>query len=395
MDTLLYFQSTATTSAMRKLDGVSQAAKERGWLVARFDLHDPRQIHDEILAWTPVGCVVEFATDDISLPQRTLGLVPTVLLDCNPSLARRNVSTVVQHPVSIGAFAAEHLLGMDLAAYAYVGWAERKFWDRMRRGAFTRAVRAAGRPCFQIDPGKGPASIGTLRARIAAGIAPLPKPVGIYCANDAMAAQVLEAANGAGLSVPNDIALLGTDNEEHICENSVPTLSSVELDFAGAGRRCVDIIAERTGTGEAAVHETFGPLRIVRRSSTRRSPRLDRCVVVALDMIRARATSGLSPREVAAAFPCSRRMAEMRFRAATGHSILDEIHDVQIEHAKRILETTHAKVSMVPSMCGYESNPFFMALFRRKTGRPMHEWRNLGAARAKGGGARGAGAGTE
>ena len=375
MDTLLYFQSTATTSAMRKLDGVSQAAKERGWLVARFDLHDPRQIHDEILAWNPVGCVVEFATDDISLPQRTLGLVPTVLLDCNPSLARRNVSTVVQHPVSIGAFAAEHLLGMDLAAYAYVGWAERKFWDRMRRGAFARAVRAAGRPCFLIDPGKGPASIGTLRARIAAGIAPLPKPVGIYCANDAMAAQVLEAANGAGLSVPNDIALLGTDNEEHICENSVPTLSSVELDFAGAGRRCVDIIADLIRNGGPPVHERFGPLRIVRRSSTRRSMRQDRTIVAALDLIRARATGGLAPREVAATFPCSRRMAEMRFRAATGHSILDEIHAVQVEHAKRLLETTHAKVSLVPAMCGYGSNPFFMTLFRKSTGLTMSEWK--------------------
>lgn len=375
MDTLLYFQSTATTSAMRKLDGVSQAAKERGWLVVRFDLHTPRQIRDEITSWNPVGCVIEFATDDIALPQKALGLVPTVLLDCNPSLARLHVSTVVQHPSSIGAFAARHLLDMDLAAYAYVGWAERKFWDRMRRDSFARAVRAAGRPYFRIDPGKGAATIGTIRARIAAGIAPLPKPTGIYCANDAMAAQVLEAAAASGLSVPNDIALLGTDNEEHLCENSVPTLSSVELDFAGAGRRCVDIIADLIRNGGPPVHERFGPLRIVRRSSTRRSPRLDRCVVAALDMIRARATSGLSPREVAATFPCSRRMAEMRFRAATGHSILDEIHDVQIEHAKKLLETTHIKTSMVPSMCGYGSNPFFMALFKKATGLTMSEWR--------------------
>ena len=380
MDTLLYFQSTATTSATQKLDGVCQAAREHGWLVARFDLHGPGQIRDEIRVWHPVGCVIEAASDDVSLPSGVFGLVPTVLFDCAPSRVRRRVSTIVQHPSAIGAFAAEHLLGMDLASYAYVGHPERKFWDRLRRDAFSRAVRNAGCPLFRIDTGAAARDIGTLRARIAAGLATLPLPAGVYCTNDAIAVQTLEAALQAGLSVPNDIALLGTDNEGHLCENASPTISSVELDFAGAGRRCVEIISERIerGGGEP-VHETFGPLRIVRRTSTRRSARLDRSVVAALDLIRARATNGLASREVAALFGCSRRMAEIRFRAATGHSILDEIHDVQIEHAKRLLANPRNKVSMVPSMCGYESNPFFMALFRRATGMSMGEWRECQA----------------
>ena len=375
METLLYFQSIATTSAVQMLDGVCQAAKEHGWLVARFDLHDPAQIHGEIRTWHPVGCVIEAAADDIALPRRMPGSVPTVLLDCDPALARRAVSTVVQHSSSIGTFAAEHLLGMDLAAYAYVGFPERKFWDRTRRDAFTRAIRAAGRPLFQIDTGDSVANIGTLRARIASGIARLTQPAGVYCANDAIAVQVLEAAAQSGLAVPNDIAVLGTDNEEYLCENAVPTLSSIELDFVGAGRRCVEIIAERIGRGgRAPVHEVLGPLRIVRRTSTRRSARLDRGVVAALDMIRARATAGLSPREVTTLFGCSRRMAEMRFRAATGHSILDEIHAVQIERAKELLANPHVKLSVIPQMCGYESNPFFLRLFRRTTGFTMHEW---------------------
>ena len=94
-----------------------------------------------------------------------------------------------------------------------------------------------------------------------------------------------------------------------------------------------------------------------------------------MDLIRARAVTNVSPREVVALFGCSRRMAEMRFRAATGHSILDEIHDVQIEHAKNLLANPRVKASMVPSLCGYESNPFFMRLFRRATGMSMGEWR--------------------
>lgn len=104
------------------------------------------------------------------------------------------------------------------------------------------------------------------------------------------------------------------------------------------------------------------------------SARLDRSVVAALDLIRARATNGLAPREVAALFGCSRRMAEIRFRTATGHSILDEIHAVQIEHAKELLATPQVKLSVIPQMCGYESNPFFLRLFRRATGLSMREW---------------------
>ena len=132
MDTLLYFQSTATTSALRKLEGVSQAARERGWIVTRFDLHNPARIAKEIGAWNPLGCIVEFSADDVPLPRSALGRIPTVLLDCAPAFERRGVPTVCQHASQIGAFAADSLLAMGLASYAYVGWPERKFWDRMR-----------------------------------------------------------------------------------------------------------------------------------------------------------------------------------------------------------------------------------------------------------------------
>ena len=373
MDTLLYFQSTATTSAMQKLDGVCGAARERGWMVARFDLRGPEQIRDEIRVWNPVGCVVEAAADDFSLA--AFGQVPTVLLDCNPARARR-LPAIVQDPDATGRLAAEHFLGMELASYAYVGHPERKFWDRMRRESFCRTMKEAGRPVWRISTEGEFSSIGALRARIAAGIAPLPKPAGVYCSNDAVAVQTLEAAAASGLSVPDDVAVLGTDNEEHLCENATPTLASIELDFAGAGRRAVEIVANTTESGGGKpARDYFGPLRIVRRTSIRRSVRIDRGVVAALDLIRARAISNLSPREVTTLFDCSRRMAEMRFRAATGHSILDEIHAVQIEHAKKLLANPGVKVSFVPAMCGYGSNPFFLRLFRRETGLTMEEWR--------------------
>lgn len=91
-------------------------------------------------------------------------------------------------------------------------------------------------------------------------------------------------------------------------------------------------------------------------------------------------------REVASLFHCSRRMAEIRFRATTGHSILDEIHAVQIEHAKNLLANPYVKLTVIPQMCGYGSNAFFMGLFRRITGLTMRQWRRTGGAATSGGG---------
>jgi LacI family transcriptional regulator len=375
MKSLLYFQSTATTSARRKFDGICYAARKHGWLVQRFDLHDPIRIREEIMIWHPVGCVIECAADDLTIPLQTLSLVPTVLLDCNPDQARRRISSVCQHPVAIGQFAAQHLLDMNLASYAYAKWPERKFWDRMRGRSFCRAVREARKPLFQIETGGMKESVTTMHRALSVDLAKLPKPAGIYCVNDAIAVQVLEVAHQLNIPVPHDLVILGTDNEEPLCENTTPMISSVELDFVRAGQRCVEIIADHLVQGTMPRREHFGPLRIVQRASTRRAARQDAHVVAALDLIRLRATSGIKPQEVVNEFPCSRRMAEIRFRAVTGHSILDEIHAVQIEHAKRLLENRNLKLTLIPALCGYDSNPFFMKLFHRKTGFTLNGWR--------------------
>lgn len=86
------------------------------------------------------------------------------------------------------------------------------------------------------------------------------------------------------------------------------------------------------------------------------------------------------PEAIAAAqvlelFPCSRCLAERRFRAIAGRSILEEIHAVQIEHAKKLIDRPFRKIESIPQLCGYSSAPFFLRLFRRETGMTMSEWR--------------------
>ncbi len=97
---------------------------------------------------------------------------------------------------------------------------------------------------------------------------------------------------------------------------------------------------------------------------------------MALDLIRARAAEGLSASEVFSCFTCSRRQAELRFRAIAGRSVLEEIHAVQVERAKRLIENPNQKLTVIPHLCGHSTPQFFQRLFKRTVGLTMSEYRH-------------------
>lgn len=376
MDTILYFQSTATTSARMKLVGIGKRARAHGWIVQRFDLHDPADMVRRIAFWHPVGCIVEWSSDDFrkTFPRRGLG-VPTVFIDCDPALARRGFPAVTQHPSLTGELAARELLALGLSSYAYAGWPERTFWNTLRERSFRTAVARAGFRCPTFRLADRRYDIPTLRDALDRWLHRLPKPVGIYSVNDSMSAQVLEAARRAGYSVPDDVVLLGTDNEENICENASPTLASIALDFEKAGALAADLLADLIRRKKTLPrHQTFGPLEVIRRTSIRRSGQADGKVMAALDAIRRSALAGVTSADILRDFGCSRRSAEMRFRKIVGRSIREEIHRVQIDHAKRLIAEGKTALSQIHSFCGYASNPFFARLFKRETGQTMREF---------------------
>ena len=121
--------------------------------------------------------------------------------------------------------------------------------------------------------------------------------------------------------------------------------------------------------------QTFGPLRVVRRDSTRILSAPDKAVTAALDLIRREACNGLGSASVAAIFPCSRRQADNRFRRATGRSILEEIHAVQLERAKQLLRDTSVQMKAISDFCGFTNPNSLRKFFLRETGMTMSAWR--------------------
>ena len=119
----------------------------------------------------------------------------------------------------------------------------------------------------------------------------------------------------------------------------------------------------------------YGPLRVVRRASTRVLARHDAEVAAALEMIEANACTGLTAAKVVRLFPCSRVYAEMRFRKATGQSILEAIQAVRLERAKELLRNPNQQLKSIADFCGFKSQNALCKFFLKKTGKTMSAWR--------------------
>lgn len=374
---ILYFHTTGTASSAPKIEGLYREALRLKWTVHRFDIRNEKQVQDTLEFWNPDGIVVDAAADNILLPVDSISRYPTVYLDCSPALAESGrISAVVQDNMSIAKIAANELLKHNPRTIAYVGWPERQFWSIRREEAFKEYMRKNGRDvqCLQLDDSQNHCSIIN---QLIAWLPTLEQPVGIFTATDAMSESVLDAALQIGLSVPDDLLVIGVDNDEFICENARPTLSSITPGFERAGRQAISILARLIRSKKTKfIVEKFKEASLITRSSTRRISKKDKAVTVALDYIQAHATEGISAAHIIKLFPCSRCLAERKFRSVTGHSILDEIHNVQIEMAKKLIIKPFQKLDSIPQLCGHSSTAFFQRLFKRKTGLTMSEWRN-------------------
>ena len=188
----------------------------------------------------------------------------------------------------------------------------------------------------------------------------------------------LEACQRLGLKVPDQISVLSIDNEEAVCENTRPTLSSIELDFQAGGYRAAsrlfDLLTD--GTGTVPFNEIgYGMSRLVERRSTSALTGSARIVAAAQDYIRRHACEGISPTDVAAELNLSPRQLQLRFRETLGHTPLDEIQRVRLETACDLLRTTRLPLATVAARSGFATLHHLQNIFTRARSCSMTAWR--------------------
>jgi LacI family transcriptional regulator len=272
---------------------------------------------------------------------------------------------------AVARLAAEHLEAKGFSDFAYCG--DRRFlWSRQRGAEFKRCLAVAGRRCVDFGEkaqGGRPGSDAEIRA-IARWLKGLPKPVGVFACYDGRALQVLEACQLLGLHVPEQVAVLGVDNDELVCELANPPLSSVQPNARRSGYEAAALLARLMRGEKKGVEPTHQvqPVRVVERQSTDVVAVEDAKVAAALKFIRLHACEGVDVGDVLRAVPMSRTRLEQKFKALLGHSPHCQLVQQRIARAKHLLAESKVAISEVAEQAGFDNASYLSVAFRRETG---------------------------
>jgi len=290
---------------------------------------------------------------------------------------------IITESPSIGCMAAEHFLDRGFQNFAYCGL-EEFLWSRKRAEHFARRVQQAD---FEVNMYSQPAS-GTRRGaekrqnRVTDWLRHLPKPVAVMCCNDDRALQVVEACKVADLRVPDDVAVLGVDNDVLVCDLADPPISSIALDTETAGHEAARLLDHLMQGGEMVGQEIpVRPTHIVTRMSTDILAVSDPDVAAALRFIRCNPNRLIQVDDVVEATNVSRRVLEKRFKAILRRSVHQEIRRVRVNNIIPLLVGTDMSVTDIALHCGFEGVEHISRYFRKETGASLRDYRRQHAPR--------------
>ncbi len=330
---------------------------------------------EHLRKWGPDGIIARDSKDVAELEKWSIPLFAAVAMN-PPEPHRNNIETDDR---AIGKMAAEHLLERGFRHFGYCGFDD-MFWSVQRGESFSARISQAG---FQTSIYKQPKSREARtwyreEAVLAEWLKGLPKPVGVMTCNDDRGQHVTEACANANLDVPYEIAVIGVDNDDQVCDISNPPLSSVELDIEKAGFQASELL-DRIMSGEKLPPQTVivNPTRIVTRQSTYVMAVEDKLVSQALNFIHQNAGRLIQVDDVVKTIAVSRRCLHDRFMKTLRRSIHDEIRRVRIDLISRMLLETDMPISDIALGLGYDNTNHIARYFRQKMGLSPLEYRKL------------------
>lgn len=283
---------------------------------------------------------------------------------------------------AIARVAAEHFRERGFRNFGYCGDA-RFNWSRWRRDAFVAHLAAHGSSCAvlqDIQAARRSQSVPdweTELASLARWLRALPKPVGIFAGYDIRGLQVLEACRRLELAVPDEVAVLGVDNDELLCDLADPPLSSVIPDVRRTGYEAAALLDRMMrGAKIAPEGRLFAPLGVATRQSTDVVAVADRHISAAVRYIRSHACSGITVAEVLKQVPMSRRVLEARFQKLLGRSPHTQILAVKLDRVKQLLADTDLSLAAIAERSGFKHVEYLSVAFKRQMGLTASEFRS-------------------
>ena len=359
------------------LAGVSRYVRTRHDWSIFFAEHElaaglPAWVHN----WQGQGVICRHTPKQLvdSLRDRTIPLVdlpgPVELHDC---------TTIHADEVAIARLAAEHFLERGYKRFAFCGY-ENAHWSSQRCKAFTEHLRSRGHShCETFStpwPEFGVHAVHDDLQRLSDWIQGIPKPFGMMAANDTLGHYVDAACLHAGVAIPEEVAVIGVDNDATVCNMCSTPLSSVTSDVETVGYLAAESLARlMEGSSDVPLLTLVPPRGIKTRQSTDAYATEDSEIMEALRFIRANACAGATVEDVAKHVAMSRSTLERRMRDAINRTPKQQIRYVRISKAQMLLSDSNESLARIAAICGFDHPEYLHVMFKREVGVTPGEFR--------------------
>jgi len=327
------------------------------------------------------GFIVGIPGTDDALAVLAAADVPTVVMNVvGGGIERRKdgIAFVKSDSAAVGREAAQTLLRQGVyRSYAYAGYRADEDWSRYRGTAFRDTLAAAGfvGRMFDITHYKDKVED---KATLIKWLGELPKPCGILAACDDRAFELVDVCREAGIKVPAEVGVLGVNNDPILCENAEPKLSSVQPDFIAEGRVAAELLETMMSGGGIPARKRVslvGIRAVVHRESTVPQSDAGKFVQKVMAYISKEALKGIGVDAVARRFKVSRSLLELRFGELQRESVYEAMLRIRLDEVKRRLRLTDEPIASITAACGWSNPTPPKALFRRRFGMSMREYR--------------------
>src|SRR6185436_19707735 len=289
------------------------------------------------------------------------------VVDVSAARHVRSVPWLETDDVAIARTAAEHLLERGFRHLAFCG--ERRFnWSRWRAEEFRKLAREK-RVDVDVYESSGLDPWAKERSALLAWVKALPRPVGIMACYDIKAQQLLDVCREQGVAVPEEIAVIGVDNDPLLCSLTTPPLTSVIPNTHRTGYEAAQLLDRMMG-GEkiAAKGHLIPPIGIETRQSTDVLALADREIAAAVRFIREHACDGATIGDLLRVVPLSRRVMESRYRRATGRTPHQHLVRFRLDRVKQLLAETDHSLERIATLAGFDHPEYMSVAFKRETG---------------------------
>lgn len=325
--------------------------------------------------WQGDGIIARIETDEIARAVRNTKL-PAV--DVSAARHLPDLPWVETDDAAVARTAAEHLIERGFRHLAYCG--DPGFnWSRARQHYFVEIARKAGCQSYthaSIARMSPEYSWNREKRRLARWLEQLPRPVGIMGCYDIKAQQLLHVCRELDIGVPEEVAVIGVDNDRLLCDLADPPLSSVICNTTRTGYEAASLL-NRMMSGQRVGPEPIlvEPMGIETRQSTDILAIDDQQLAAAVRFIRKHALRGINVADVLREVPLSRRVLESRFRKLLGRTPHEEIARLRIQRVKQLLLETDLPLAAIAARAGFQHDEYLSVAFKKATGVPPREYR--------------------